>query len=356
MFGQPPGHRLGEGGYGRATGGDDEGLEIRCDDACPDANPVLLGGGLACALLVGVLGIMSLGAVPPLFMGIRYNHFTKVADTSTVYEPGRFFIGPFNKFLLFPTDVQTIEFSNVLQIETAGARYEPLHTRTKEGLGLHLQVALQYRLLPEEMGRLYTEFNQNYEQVFTSSVRDVLIKAASEFEATQLWQERERFQQVMQDLVTEQLRKTYAECWGLQLMRIDLPDEFENSTVRTQVQKQMTLINEQAQHSAQIHAETEVIQADYAKRVKILMAQAEANYTLRTKEAMAEAQKLKIEIESIALSTAKSNLGLGADEVVKYLKYGALHDLDGAQLLYGFVDSQARIQVKARGPVDLPGE
>ena len=28
---------------------------------------------------------------------------------------------------------------------------------------------------------------------------------------------------------------------------------------------------------------------------------------------MAEAQKLKIEIESIALSTAKSNLGLGAD-------------------------------------------
>ncbi|CAK9118335.1 unnamed protein product [Durusdinium trenchii] len=79
-------------------------------------------------------------------------------------------------------EVRHIEFSNIDRIKAAGLRYAPLHTRTKEGLGLHLQVSLQYRLIPQNLSALYSEFNQNYEQVFVSSVRDVLIKAASEYE------------------------------------------------------------------------------------------------------------------------------------------------------------------------------
>jgi len=343
------GHRLGGdggGGYGRAPG--DTMPEIMPENCGGAEHSVLLCGGLILALGMAALAAASLGSVPPLHYGIRYNHFSKATDTSTVYEPGRYLIGPFNRFLLFPSTVQNLEFANEPHIRVAGIRYEPLHTRTKEGLGLHLQVSLQYRLIQEHLGRLYNEFNQNYEQVFTSSVRDVLIKAASEYEATQLWEEREKFGNIMQRMVSEELEKTYAECWGLQLMIIDLPDDYESSIVRTQVQKQSLLMREQEQVSAKTRAETKVIQAEYQRRVKVILAEGHANYTLLTKKAQAEAQQNKIGVESDVLGELKTKLHLGTDGLVRYQKYGAMDDLGEASVFYGF-GGPSSMMIRAAG-------
>lgn len=302
---------------------------------------------MVCGLFCCILAVISLGSVPPLFYGIKYNSFTKAADIASVYEPGRYLIGPFNGFLLFPSDVQTIEFSDLPELAPLGMRYEPLHTRTKEGLGLHLQVAMQYKLIKESLGKLYVEFNMNYEPVFTSSVRDTLIKAASEYEATQLWEERKEFGDIMQNMVDKVLRKTYAECWGFQFMVMDLPDDFEDSIVRTQVQKQSMLIREQEQLSAQIRAETSVIQAEFKRLVRVIVAGGQANYTVITKGAHATAQQRKLNVESEVLASVKERLSLSAAELLRYQKYGALDDIPEARVLFGFSGSQQILLVQA---------
>mmetsp|Transcript_26202 Transcript_26202/g.75150 ORF Transcript_26202/g.75150 Transcript_26202/m.75150 type:complete len:343 (-) Transcript_26202:198-1226(-) len=330
MFGDR-GHRLGGGSYDPAPGHEFEGCD--CD---PVDNPGLLAGALGCLLLIGVVAVMSLGTVPPLSMGIRYNGFTKAADTGTVYGPGRYFLGPFNKFMLFPSTAQTVQFSDEMGLPSTGARYEALHTRTKDGLGLHLQVSLQYRLAKDTLGDLYSEFNMNYEPVITSSVRDTLIRAASEYEATQLWEDREQFGDRMQQMVNRELKKAYAECWGLQLMLIDLPDVFEHRIVVTQIQKQNMLIKEQEQLSTQIRAQTSVIEAEFNKQVRIIMADGQANYTVTTREAHAEAMQNKIDAESEILGSLKSSLELLPEDLVLYQRYGALDDLEDASLLFGF--------------------
>lgn len=309
-------------------------------------NPALIGGSFICLVLLGLFGILSLGAVPPLHYGIRYNSFNKAAQTEEVYIPGRYFIGPWNSFLLFPSNVQTIEFANEPGLAVSGIRYEPLHTRTKEGLGLHLQVSLQYRLRKAHVGKLYKEFNMNYAQVFISSLRDVLIKAASEYEATQLWQERDTVGLVMQNLVDKELGDMYAECWGLQLMVIDLPDLFEDSIVHTQVQKQSVRTRQNEQISARIHAETTVIKAEYDRKVKVLMAQGHANYTFTTKQAQAHAQQKRIDTESDILAQVKDEIGLSPDGLVIYQKYGALDDLDMASVFFGF-DSGSQVMIQS---------
>jgi len=311
-------------------------------------NPALIGGSFICLVILGLFGIFSLGAVTPLHYGIRYNSFTKAAQTNDIYVPGRYFIGPWNSFLLFPSNVQTIEFANEPGLAVSGIRYEPLHTRTKEGLGLHLQVSLQYRLNKEHLGKLYSEFNMNYAQVFISSLRDVLIKAASEYEATQLWTERAFVGDVMQQLVNKELQNMYAECWGLQLMVIDLPDLFENSIVHTQVQKQSVRTRQNEQISARIHAETTVIKAEYDRKVKVLMAQGHANFTFTTKQAQAHAQRKRIDTESDILGQVKDELKLDAEGLVLYQKYGALDDLDAASVFFGF-DGQVMMQGNVNG-------
>lgn len=299
---------------------------------------------LVCVVFVAGI-VTSLGAVPPLHLGIKYSTFSKAANLNDIYTPGLYLTGPFNNFILFPSDVRNIEFSNIQRIQQAGLRYAPLHTRTKEGLGLHLQVSLQYRLIPQNLSMLYSEFNQNYEQVFVSSVRDVLIKAASEYEATQLWEERDVFSHKMQQMVDHELRKTYAECWGLQLMVIDLPNGFERSIVQTQVQKQMMFIREQQQVSTKIRAETSVIKAEYDRQVKVLMADGHANYTVITKEAEANAERRKIQVESEALGIVKKSLQLSPEGLVRYQQYGAFDDLNQASLMYGFGKDQALLKL-----------
>lgn len=303
-----------------------------------EQNPVVVGGTFVCLILCGLFALASLGAVAPLQYGIRYNSFTKAAQLDKVYAPGRYFIFPWNNFLIFPSNVQTIEFTNEPALDVSGIRYEPLHTRTKEGLGLHLQVSLQYKLLDAHLGKLYSEFNMNYAQVFISSLRDVLIKAASEYEASQLWSERDKVGNMMQELVNKELQGMYAECWGLQLMVIDLPDLFENSIVHTQVQKQSVRTRQNEQISAKIHAETTVIKAEYDRKVKVLMAQGQANYTFATKHAQALAQRQRIDVEAEVLSQVQDELGLDAESLVLYQKYGAVNDLDQASLFYGFSD------------------
>merc|ERR1719498_2122307 len=106
-----------------------------------------------------------------------------------------------------------------------------LHSRTREGLSLHLQLSLQYRLNKEMVGKLYTEFNMGYQDVFISVMRDVIIKTAAEYHAPQLWHERRELGDEIQRRVDKELQKLYASCWGLHLLFIDLPDRFESSIV-----------------------------------------------------------------------------------------------------------------------------
>merc|ERR1712046_503662 len=114
----------------------------------------------------------------------------------------------------------------------------------------------------------------------------------------------------MQGMANTALRKIYAECWGLQLMVIDLPPGFEESIVRTQVWEQRISSREFEQQAIRIRAETEVIASEYARQVKVIRAFGQANYSFTTKKARAEARRNTLAIEARILSSVHGNLEL----------------------------------------------
>jgi len=340
--------------------------EEESEGGCGLCECALNGKVLLCAavLLVGlgVFGTLSLAAVPPLSYGIKYNRFTKVAITDVVHDCGRYAIGPWNTFLLFPASVQTIEFTSDDRLLQSGQRYEPLNSRTKEGLALHMQISLQYQLNKESIGLLYKQFNQLYEQTFISTMRDILIKAASEFDAVQFWEERVSVGARMQSMVNSALSETYATCWGLQLMVIELPDLYEASIVRTQVQKQSIATRKNEQDATQIRAQTSVIQAEYDRRVKVTTAVGKANYTFVTKSAEASARQKTIDVEGQILHSISSNLTLEPSQLVTYQKYIAYQAMEESMMFFGFDDppngNDARrlsVMVNAAAPTGRAG-
>ena len=59
----------------------------------------------------------------------------------------------------------------------------PLTTRTKDGLALRLSISFQYRLERADVAKLYSLANVYYEPLFVRNARDVLLKAAADYDA-----------------------------------------------------------------------------------------------------------------------------------------------------------------------------
>lgn len=247
-------------------------------------------------------------------------------------------------FVIFPATVRTIEFSDRPWQHTS----RKLHTRTKEGLGLHLSISFQYQLIPEDIPKLYALTNSNYESLFTRIARDQLLEAAAVYEGPQYWLQRKEIGQHMMRLVDGQLKNSYATLWGLQLLLIDLPDQFEHSITMTQVQKQMTKTRENEQVAAGIRADIEVMGADYNRQIKIIQAGADANYTLNTKLAEAEAAKRKIDAEAEALAYTRKELKLTGMGAVEYQQLTAYAGLENATFLANVLGTTPVISAGAK--------
>jgi len=225
-----------------------------------------------------ILLLFSFGAVEQNEYGLVYNWITKLIDDK-VYHGGTHFIGFWNNFIRFPAIVQTVEFSQRVGFKNLNM---PLHTRTKEGLALHLSIAFQYKLQPDHIPELYTMTNVDYESVYIRIARDELLEAASEYEAPQYRVSRHEIGEHMKRLVSAKLKETYAELWGLQLLQIELPDRYEDSITITQVQQQIARTRGQEQVAATIRADTGVMNADFSRKIQVVKAQADANYTVTT--------------------------------------------------------------------------
>jgi len=91
--------------------------------------------------------------------------------------------------------------------------------------------------------------NRDYETTFIRIARDVLLQSAGKYEAPTYWvnhsyisnfymineEKRGKISDDMRSQLDVELQKAHARCIQLQLLNIELPDQYENSIVDTQV-------------------------------------------------------------------------------------------------------------------------
>jgi len=292
-------------------------------------------------LVIVVLGAMSLDYVEQNEYGLVYNWVTKTIGKE-VYHGGTHPIGFWNKFVVFPATVRSIEFSNR---RWPLATSPTLHTRTKEGLGLQLSISFQYTLNPDRLAELYALTNVAYEGLFVRIARDQLLEAAAEYEGPQYWLQRQDVGDHMRGLVDQQLRESCAKLWGLQLLVIDLPDRYEKAITLTQVQQQIIKTRRNEQKAASIRADTEVLKADYDRQIQVVRASAEANYTVATKLALADAAGRKIAAEADALKYVRTKLHLSPEGAVQFQQLNAFGNLPNATFLANLPEARAMLGV-----------
>lgn len=307
--------------------------------------------GCWCAVAVAVIVLVfsSLGSLQPTEYGLKYNRFSKSVDKSMVYRGGRHFIGPVNTFYAFPATVQNLEFS-----DSATATAPPLSTRTSAGLSVNVSVAFQYKLDQDGVGALYGRASMNYESLFLVNSRAVLLQAAGNYTNEQYWTARQQIGYDMLKLVDGQLRQTWATCTGLQILKIDLPADYEASIVKTQVTNQNILTRQKEQQAALIRAKIDVMVADKERNITVTLARAQANATLTTKSAEARAAQMKIDAEDKALGHVKETLNLSTEALVGYQKGFAYQTIPNATFLFGVQNAIAVVSGGQQGASPSP--
>lgn len=144
----------------------------------------LIIGGVVLLVIIILISI-SFSTVGATEWALKYSSIDQNIDGTKVYQGGRYMVGPFARFITFPRDAKTVEFS------TSGrAQENPLATRTNDGLALTLHFSFQYKLVKDDIPELYRELLLNYERTFRKIARELVLKIAGTYNAEDYWKKR----------------------------------------------------------------------------------------------------------------------------------------------------------------------
>lgn len=114
--------------------------------------------------------------------------------------------------------------------------------------------------------------NINYQGTYARISRDILLKVAGNYNATNYWTDRQTIGDKMKIALDQELSKAYASVENLQIIRIDLPKSYEDSIVATQVELQKTSMRKFEQTAELIRQNISVIISEAEQKIKVVNA------------------------------------------------------------------------------------
>ncbi|CDW85393.1 UNKNOWN [Stylonychia lemnae] len=300
---------------------------------------------LVTTILIGI----SFGSVEPTEYGILYNTITKKIDEKNILTGGLQYLGVPNKIITFPRVNKQIEFS-----DQKAADAPALSTRTKEGLELKLHFSFQYLLQKDQLVNLYRLVGTDYNQLYTRIASDVILANAGNYHATEYWQKRSEVGNQLEKALNVKLQEAFANCTGLMLLKIDLPDSYEDAIVDTQLVNQQRLTQEKVKSINLILAGIEVDNSVANQNISIINAEAQYNATIYSNNINAKMIKNTVTKQAEAYTQAKKDLQFdNSKNLLDFVYYLNIMNLDkkkeNNKLIIGVDNPRVTLQEVGKG-------
>ncbi len=268
-------------------------------------------------------------------MGLLRNSFTGKVDTTTVYESGLHMVGLTGEFILFPKTIETILYKN-----GEGSDSGHLTITSFDGIDISLEISFDYKLIPSQIGDLYTNYTENYEARYVQKGRSVLRDVASTFKSTEFIQNRTMIGNVMADNLSEAFTTFYAHVFNFNLRDIQLPENIVAGweSIQLEILKQQEEL--EANQTAIIKGQTEKYLTELAAELAIIEAENDAEVLLINIQAQTEAVNITLTIEADALAELAATMGFNSTEMLDYLWIQAISELDDGVVIIGENTSQ----------------
>jgi hypothetical protein len=123
----------------------------------------------------------------------------------------------------------------------------------------------------------------------------------------------------MKDLLDIELRKAYAVCKGFQLIKIQLPDSYEDAIVQTQVEVQRQQMKRFEKTAMEKRKQIQVLESESNSKIAVINSEGNADAYYKVALAQGEGLKSWLSKEADIYALAKKSLGLNSDELIEFL-------------------------------------
>ncbi len=132
-------------------------------------------------------------------IGLNYSSFFKTVQKKT-YTQGFHFLGLGHEFIVYPLNVQNIEFSQI-----KGRNLPPIQCRTEDGLNVELEISFQYRPLKEEIYNIYKTYGKKYEIQLLRTTVDSISDTSTRYSSYKFFTEKAAIAKDMFESLNKQL-------------------------------------------------------------------------------------------------------------------------------------------------------
>lgn len=276
-----------------------------------------MGGGCLCCLCFIFLFIL----LPMSFSGCEYyevclrkRRSTSFTYTDKSYLPGNHFLGPDFFFLPFPLSSQNVEFNDLSIYSKAGI--DAVTGKESGGVSLYVDVSFQYKLIPANVGTLYSEVAMKFDAPIRNYARDAIKNKCTEFTADEYLTKREEIETGLATVLKDAIKKGHAELIDLQLRAVDFrgsgPDSFVNTRLRAAIQKETNKAESFKQEATRVRSQTKTEKEKILNQATQAKENAKSEATKISALAKNEAGKMVELARNNGLNTMYSQLGLNS--------------------------------------------
>ena len=273
--------------------------------------------------VIGVLGLLvhaSLDFLPPLYTALVYNWLTRSYHQSPYSAPGMYLLLPWAGFRLVPSTVLTIPFGST-------SDSQPVWARARQGVQVVLTVSVQYKYEPTTLRSLLLDVQTSTPDPLAEGDRSrtffpaanllrplalsALCDAAAEFPAHEFFWRRHAVNVALADAAKRALSR-YVNVTSVQLLRIDIPQQFEAAMMDSAVSRLQIEQAERIKQRRKVQFRTLRMAATYAMVATVNRARGRAAEVLQRGLANAIQTRQTVSAEIDAFANVSDRIGDGA--------------------------------------------
>lgn len=183
-----------------------------------------LCGGAFCAVIIAIIVLIAISfdSIEPEELGLKYDTNKEVVtdNNGEAFRQGNHFVGVGCKFLKFPGVVTNMDFRK-------------LPGRTKEGLEIHLNMAMSYQLDPKSVMKLYRVFGyEEFTPMLKRYTEDILKMEVTKYSAVDfITTQKQNITKAIKTVIMQKVvpKTVFVKVKNFQIMEVILAKEFEQS-------------------------------------------------------------------------------------------------------------------------------
>jgi len=244
--------------------------------------------GLVFAVIITIISVIMLACsfdtLSPHEMGLAYNAPLLHLSPKT-YHNGRHFLALGHYFIKYPSNWVYMEFSS-----QANAAYDEVGVWTRDRQEITIEFGFYYQLDPEHLIDLHYKYGKKY----VSVIKDISLNAVRDittlYETADFFTDRNIINLAMHAEIAERLGETlWARVPDFNFLRVSVPPSFAAAVLNKVITVQLKSTLEFTQVEQTVRANTNVLVATYEQFVTTQLALFQANATITTQKAAADA-------------------------------------------------------------------